>query len=272
MKKITLCFGLIWIASGAMAQFRLMGERNTSNTAGNESAIYSYASANALVNNVPTSSSYTQLDLGSSWHTSELAYDGKYRLFVETDTSAGAGAESAVYTYDNYDDLLAGNYSSWSYTFRNVISTAKTVGFEYDGDYLVMVEFKDTSWPAFSESHIYGYHTFEDLLADNWAYSLATPFDWPSDFHTSGIAYDGKYHLMGERATTAGAGAESFMTTFDSYGEFITNNWSAASYTQLNWNSTFHTAGITYEAVPEPATIAALGIGIAAVIRRRKSR
>lgn len=254
-----------------MAQYCLLAETHTSAGAGSESLAYSYNThADVMANNF-SSSSWTGLNWGADWHTAELAYDGKYRLFGERSTSAGAGEESVIYTYDTYADLVAGNYSSWNYTQFNWSSGWRTVGFEFDGKYRIMGE-TNTQAAAGFESTVFTYNTFADLIANQWSDFQNTQIDWIPEFHTAGIAYDGnKYRLMCE-TTTQLPGSESAIYTFDTWNDLVNLNYNTWFYTLRNLDPAFHTAGYTYQPVPEPATIAALGLGIAAVIRRRKGR
>lgn len=270
MKRMMILSLLTLAAHGAMAQYRVLGETDTSASAGSESFAYSYTSHGDLLANTWSSWQPTQLDWTNIYHTAELAYDGKYRLFGETSTST-SGSESVIFTYDTYDDFIAGHYSTSAFTSIDWDSSFRTVGFEYDGLYRLMGETTTTASGG-SESVLYTYNSFDDLLANNWASLSVTQIDWNPDFHTAGIAYDGKYRLFGETSTTAGAGVESYVYTYDSYSDLLSNNWSGWSATQLDWNSDYHTAGYTYQAVPEPATMATLGLGALAVLRRRKRK
>ena len=271
MKRMFVFSALVLAASGAMAQYRTLAETSTTAGAGTESGAHTYNTHGDVLANIVASFSLTQLNWNPELHTAELAYDGKYRLFGEQDTTASGGNESIIYTYNTYADLLNNNASSFAFTSINWNPDIKTVGFEYDGKYRLMGE-RDTSAGAGSESLIYTYDTFADVLSNTWSSFSLTNFNWDSAFHTAGIAYDGKYRLFGEQSTTASAGNESVIFTYDTFADFLSNNASSSSFTQRDLLSTYHTAGYTYEPVPEPATMAALGLGVAAMIRRRKNR
>ena len=268
MKHTLAALALVTLATGAMAQFRLLGETDTSTSAGFESALWSYNTYNDVVAN-NGSGTFTQIDWNPDYHTGELAFDGKYRLLGETNTAASAGTESAIYTYDSYADLVNNNWSSWSWTQIDWDPKYHTVGLEYDGKYRLMGE-TDTTAGAGVESVMWTYDTYADLLANNGTFQW-TNFDWNPSFHTGGLAFDGKYRLYGEQDTTTnGAGSEGIIFTYDTYADLMANNWSNDEFTQVDWEPRRMTRGFTYESVPEPATFAILGLGALALRRRRR--
>lgn len=272
MKKLVLIGLGVLAASAAMAQYRVMTEASTTSPPGQQSMMHSYNTHGNVLTNTANGFAWNQWGWIPEYQTAGIAYDGKYRVFGEKDTSSTSGPESVIYTYDTYYDLINGNYSGWSNTQLNWSSEFRTVAFEYDGLYRVMGE-RWSGGSAGDESFVYTYNTMEDLLANQWAYSQNTQLDWNAGFRTAGLAFEnGKYRLMGESNTHNSAGFESIVYTYDSWSQFIANNWSTWSWTQRDVDPAFNTRGFTYEPVPEPVTLAALGLGVAAMIRKRKSR
>ena len=245
-----LLVGLVCLPCAAQS-FRLMGERDTTATAGSESIIHSYDTFANLVANINSGFSFTQADWLSDYATVGLAFDGKYRLMGEKDTGTGAaGDESAIFTYDTFADLLANNHSTQSFTQINWASTFSTVGLAYDGAYRLMGEQDTGTHSAGNESYIYTYDTFADLLANNWSSFAPTQIDWSSVYSTAGLSYDGAFRLMGESDTGSGsAGSESFIYTYDTFADLLANDESSISATQIDWSAPFATRGLASEIV-----------------------
>ncbi|MEZ6070501.1 MAG: PEP-CTERM sorting domain-containing protein [Pirellulales bacterium] len=166
----------------------------------------------------------------------------------EQNTGTGtAGDESYIFNYDTYADLLANNWSSYSATQIDWVSSYSTVGLAYDGVYRLMGEQDTATHTAGNESVIYTYNTYADLLANNWSSSSVTQIDWNGTYSTVGLDYDGAYRLMGEQDTGTGtAGNESYIYTYNTFADLLANNWSSNSPTQINWNSSYSTGGLVF--------------------------
>ena len=86
-----------------------------------------------------------------------------------------------------------------------------------------------------------------------------------------------QFRLMGEMDTgTGGAGNESYIYSYDTFEDLLANNYSSYSATQIDWSSTYSTAGLAYELtpVPVPAAMWLFGsgfLGLVGVARRKKS-
>ncbi len=56
------------------------------------------------------------------------------------------------------------------------------------------------------------------------------------------------FRLMGEQNTgTGSAGDESFIYDYDTNADLLANNWSSFSATQIDWASSYATAGLAYD-------------------------
>ena len=72
-----------------------------------------------------------------------------------------------------------------------------------------------------------------------------------------------QFRLMGEMDTgTGGAGNESYIYSYDTFEDLLANNYSSYSATQIDWSSTYSTAGLAYELTPVPVPRAGLGRGV----------
>ena len=57
-----------------------------------------------------------------------------------------------------------------------------------------------------------------------------------------------QFRLMGEMDTgTGGAGNESYIYSYDTFEDLLANNYSSYSATQIDWSSTYSTAGLAYD-------------------------
>jgi len=203
--------------------------------------------------------------------TKGLAIDDYHQMLERRDTSGSQPGESYLWTFDTLGDLVSGNASNSHALTLNVASTFKTSDIMFDGKYHQMLEMRDTSGNQPGESYLWTFDTLGDLVSGNASNSQALTLNVASTFNTAGLMFDGKYHQMLEMRDTSGnQPGESYLWTFDTLGDLVSGNASASQALSLNVAGSFRTAGIAYEPVPEPATIAVLGLGAIALIRRRR--
>ena len=171
-----------------------------------------------------------------------------FHLFGEQSTTAVAGDESIIHSYDTVANLVANNNSGFSATQINWHSDFSTVGLAFDGKYRLMGEKATGTATAGNESAIFTYDTFSDLVSNNYSSQSFTQINWSGTYSTVGLAYDGAYRLMGEQDTGAGsAGNESFIFTYDTFADLLANNWSSSAATQIDWTANYSTAGLSYD-------------------------
>lgn len=271
-------FSFLLLLSGALAstavaqgQFRtILQNRDTTLSPPEESYVHSYGSYGDLVSGNGSADSWN-LNIAGSFVTAEFEYDGQYRVMLQNrDTGPGNGGdETYIWTFDTYDDLIAGAGSADQWQI-NVSGDYRTVGLAYDGQYRVMLQNRSTSPGVVGESFIWTFATYADLVAgngtaDEWGVNVA------GTFQTAGMTYDGQYRVMLQNRDTGpgNGGDETYIWTYDTYDDLIAGVGSVDQW-QVDVAGTYSTVGLAYEPVPEPATMAVLGLGALAALRRRR--
>lgn len=271
--------GFLSITSTATAStFRVMLESDENRAAGAEIFMASYGTYEDVVSSNAASLGFSQLDVGANFSVGGLAYDGQYRVMLESNDNRGAGAEVFMASFDTFDDLMSANAASLSFSQLNVGTDFSVGGFAYDGQYRVMLE-SDENRNAGAEIFMASYDTFDDLLAANAASLGFSQLNVGTNFSVGGLAYDGQYRVMLESDENRNAGAEIFMASYDSFDDLMASNAGSLTFSQLNVGANFSVGGFAFEPdpitpVPLPASglmlVSVLGAGAAA--RRARSR
>jgi len=118
------------------------------------------------------------------------------------------------------------------------------------------------------------FSSYADLLAGNTSGQESLDLNVNSAYSVAELMNDGgTYRLLFETDADSANPNELINVNFNSYADLLAGNSSGQESLDLNVNSAYSVAAILMEAepVPEPATLAVIGLGVAA-LGRRKSR
>lgn len=272
------------LGAEASATYGLFLETNDDRPSGSEVYNATYDShADLLVGDgFASSAGYTGLGIPPTFHVGGIAYDGQYRLLIESDDDRAAGAEIYSATFDSYADLLAGDgfASEAGFTGLGMPAAFDLVGFAFDGQYRLLLESNDDR-AAGAEVFAVTYDSYADLIAGNGFASGSgfTGLGIPAAFDVVGFAFDGRYRLLLESNDDRVAGDEVFSVTFDSFADLLLGDGFASDsgFTGLGIPGGFGIAGLTAQisatgrgSVPLPSTLLLLGVGAALLRKRRR--
>lgn len=275
MQNQRLTWTLIALAAATFSfgdYMHMIQARDTSVSPPNETFIWNYDSFNDLVSHTNGTWDSVQIDIVETFRTVGLAYDGKYRMMLQN-RDTGEPNESYIWTYDTYGDMVNGTNGTWALMQADIADEFQTVSLFYDGAYHMMLQKRDTSTSPPTETYLWSYNTFNDLVTDTNGSWQSMQFDVPSDYQTVGVAYDGKYRMMVQsRDPFASPPTESYIWTFDTLNDMVNHLGGTYVSGQFDVAEDYYTVGLAYVPVPEPSTIVALGLGGLTVIRRRRRR
>ena len=128
-----------------------------------------------------------------------------------------------------------------------------------------------------SEIYLATFNSFADVLSGTFAGGLFSQLNVSSGFSVGGLAYDGQYRLLLESNANAAGGSEIYVATFDSFADLLSGTFAGGLFSQLNVTSGFSVRGFEFEpdpttSIPEPGTLALLGLGLAAFVAARRRR
>jgi len=265
-----LCFGLA-ASAAAQENYRLMLERqDTTEAPPDQSYVWSYGSFGNLVQH-NGSFDPMAIDVAPEFKTVGLEYDGKYRLLLQArDTNANPPNETFVWSYNTYEDLINHNSLGFESLAGNLDSEYQIAELMYDGKYRLLLQNRSTAGGPPSESYLWSFDTYSDMISFNGTF-VSMGVNIADEYSTVGLTYDGKYRMiLQNRDTGTNPPTESYIWTYDTFDDFVNHANGTFESMDINLQSTFRTAGLAYEPVPEPATMAALGLGVAALLRRRR--
>lgn len=195
------------------------------------------------------------------------------RFLTAIAAALGAGAHAAFF---NFEELNTGFFGSGTVAVNNggVTATLTTEGFP--GGFIYVAD-RSVQTPSFQHRSVLG-SQIPNLESNRYTpvritFSTALNFvsvqmaDGGGDDDGDGVmrVYDAGDNLLGTRTLDAGSGAN--VTTLALNAANI--SYIVVSTTGADPNSIF-LDNLSAEPVPEPATLAALGFGLAVLARRRK--
>lgn len=256
-------------------------ESDSDSGAGNELFLANFDSYQNLIDATVTSSSFSQLNLNSTFSAGGLAFDGSsYQLLLESDTDGGAGNELFIATFDSYQNLIDGTVSSNSFSQLNLSSTFSSGGLAFDGSSYQLLLESDADSGAGSEVFMASFDSLQSLLDGSVSSSAFSQLNINPNFSAGGLAFDGlSYQLLLESDADSGAGNEIFLASFDSFQSLLDGTVASNSFSQLNINTNFSAGGFVAYApedpveVSEPASLGLLLIGLGTLmLRARRTR
>ena len=113
------------------ATFDLLVESDDDRDAGSEVFMATFDTFGDLLNSSSTVET-SQINIGPNFSVGGLAYDGQFRLLVESDDDRDAGSEVFMATFDTFGDLLDSS-STVETSQINIGPNFSSVGLAYSG-------------------------------------------------------------------------------------------------------------------------------------------
>lgn len=99
-----------------------------------------------------------------------------------------------------------------------------------------------------SELYALSYGSWPDVLANNIGPQSFTALDINPLFSSAGFTFDGSvYRLLLESNADRNGGSELYQLTYNTWGDVIANNIADQSFTALDINPLFSSAGLTFD-------------------------
>ena len=137
--------------------------------------------------NLGAPAGFSQIAISPAYQIVGFAYDGSYRLLLQTRQDAAAPAEVYLASFDTLDDVFSASIgAATGFTQISITPDYQIADFTYDGSYRLLVETRqDAAAPA--EVYIASFDTLDDVFAAN--------IGAPSGFSQISIAPD--YRIVG---------------------------------------------------------------------------
>ena len=116
------------------AAFRLLLESNDNAPGGSEVFLASYSTIDDLLTGTESSAGFSDLNIAGNFSVGGLAYDGMYRLLLESNDNAAGGSELFLASFATFDDLLMGVVASSGFSSLNIAGNFSVRGFAYEFD------------------------------------------------------------------------------------------------------------------------------------------
>lgn len=274
----TLCAGLMLQSAHVTAMpYTLLLESEPGAFASTELFNLSYDSFEDVVDNNLSDFGFGAYDPGDSYSVAGIAYDGSYRVLLESEPGAFASTQVFQLTYDSFEDYVDHQPASFGFGAYDPGDTYSIAGFAYDGTYQIVLE----SVPgAFASTEVFylTFDTFDDLV-DNQPSAFGFSAYDPGDIYSiAGVSYDGLYRVLLESNPGAFASTEVFQLTFDSFTDFIDNSPSGFGFSDIDPGENYSIAAFVSEStaatpvtLPLPLGLLCAG-GIAMITARRQPR
>ena len=146
-------------------QYRLLlSTRNDGGPPG-EVFVATYASyADLIASPAAVGGDFSGIDIGSSYEVVAFAYDGRYRLVLQTRSDSGPPGEVFIASYDSFADFVASPAAvGGDFSGIDVGASYKIAGLTYDGQYRLLLTTRNDG-PAQSEVFVATYASFDDLI------------------------------------------------------------------------------------------------------------
>ena len=270
---------LLFSATAQAGPFRMLLESDEDRAGDSEIFGLSYPTFDDLLDHNADLNGFGGLNIGPQFNIGGLAYDGAYRLLVERNSDAAAGAEVAFATFETYEDLLAGSFTEQGFTQLNIGANFRVGGFAYDGQYRLLVESNEDRQGG-NEIALASFASFDDLVDSQIASQGFSQLNVGAGFNVTGFAFDDAYRLVlesiNDRATN-----EVFGVSFADFDDLLSSTFlpGASGFTPLNVGPNFSSAGLAFEfedvvnEVPEPSSLSLLfGTAMLFALRRRRYR